>query len=1038
MKKINVFISAIGIIIMSACGSQATATPVTTNTPTKISPTATSTPTSSPTPIPLPPVISASNAINLQEDFRIGPGAVSDAVWLPDGNVILAYSTGVSIYNPDTGDLIKSVEPENKAIGPSIISPDGKRVAVLINKDNKVLVWDADTGKIEYELETRCQVYNFFGQEIAFNSDGSQLAVCDEEGVSLWDLSNGTKIHVFKMKRKDHLSIVFNPKNNTLATAGSAFTFTDIAIWDLTSGEVIKNLPQLSSWIAWNIRFNHQGNILAWGAPGKLFEGPKITLHDINTNQGQTIFAGGFAVFEFSPDDTTLTFGSVYGKGARLLDVATGEYVTEPKNNAAPARLIKYSPDGSQFIAGWNDFSVFRDVGSTELKRLGTFLDYTQIAFDPNGKYIAANGDFVTLWDLQTKKPALEHVFASGNNFLFTPNGDGLITNAWKNDSWWAGIQQWDFNTENQQNFDGTVADSSIVNIPPLFSPSGDLLAIGIPLDATRENGTYIRFWDANSKKILFDIKLSYLSDYEFSPDGKIFVSAGKKTITIWDLYTQTPSKQFESPKDVYDISFSPDGALIAAAAVNGVYVWDINSGELISEFNDLKELRSPTSSTRQVVFSPQGNMLAAIGYDEDSHKILFVWDLSSNNLLYKIVGDQDNNAYRGSGRAGLLFSPGGSFIVTSGLKRDKGYEYIQFWDTSSGQLIKTLGYMVGSLSSPYANRFGFSPDGRIFAVADGTVHVLHIGASSDNGNEDILPTSIPILPPLPLPTATPQPAPAWDFNQNGNLEGWQAQNQLNPLQIRSENLVTESTGNDPFMVSPTIRLDASAFSHIEVRMKVSAGNTADLYFSTNSESGYDESKVVHFPITSDGQFQTYILDMSNVKKWGGEITQIRFDPTNTQADIEIDYIHILSSAMPNTAPAWDFNQNDVSEGWNAKNQLNPLRISAGSLVTKSTGDDPFMISPTIRLDASAFSHVEIRMKVSAGNTADIYFITNSESGYDESKAIHYPITSDGQFHTYTFSMANVKKWSGEITQIRFDPTNAQADIEIDYIHILP
>jgi len=770
--------------------------------------------------------------MNLQEGFRIGQGTVSDAVWLPDGNVALVYSTGVSIYNPDTGDLIKSVELENKVIDPSIMSPDGKRVAAPIYSDDKVLIWNANTGKIEYELEAKCQAQWFSYQMVAFNGDGSQLAVCDEEGVSLWDLSNGNKINTFKIERRDYLSIVFNPKSNILATSGYANGFTDTIIWDLASGEVVKKLPQIPSY-SFNIRFNHQGNILAWGNPDNPFKGPKITFYDINANQWHTIYMeDGFAIFEFSPDDKTLTFGSVYGKGTRLLDIDTGKYITKQKNNAAPARLIKYSPDGSRFVAGWNDFSVFKNVGSAELKRLGTFLDYAQIAFDPNGKYIAANGDFVTLWDLQTRKPALEHVFASGDNFLFTPNGDGLITNAWKNDSWWAGIQQWDLHTENQENFEGTIADSYAVNKPPLFSPSGDLLAIGIPLEYARNNGTYIRFWDANSKKILFDIQLSYLSDYEFSPDGKIFASAGKKTIYFWDLYTQTSSKQFDSPKDVYDIAFSPDGALIAAASANGVYVWNTNSGELISEFNDLKELQSPDSSTRQVAFSPQGNMLAAIGYDKDSHKILFVWDLSNNNLLYKIVGDEDNNAFRGSGRAGLLFSPGGSFIVTSGLKRLNG-EYIQFWDASSGQLVKTLDYTVG-FSSPYQSPFGFSPDGRLFAVADGTVHILSVATTSDNGKEDILPTSIPIVPRLPLPTPTVAPTVAvesifpnfrlveTDMFDNSNSPKWQ----LDPSAAKIKNGVLQFVGK----------------------------NWGGGHYETNLSEGY--GIIINFKYTQDSEFE--------------------------------------------------------------------------------------------------------------------------------------------------------------------------------------
>jgi len=681
--------------------------------------------------------------MNLQEDFRIGQGGVSDAAWLPDGNVALVYSTGVSVYNPDTGDLIKSVEPENKAIGFSLMSPDGKRIATFTYNGKKVLVWDANTGKIEYELETKCQAQMLVGnQTITFNNNGSQLAVCDEEGVSLWDLSSRKKINTFNISRKDYLAIAFNPKNNTLATSGTANDFTDIIIWDLASGEAIKKLPQMDAKAALNLRFNHQGNILAWrdlsGSTGS------IALYDINTNQRiLTIsnYAGIFDVFEFSPDDKTLTIGGAYGWGTQLLDIATGEFITEPNNNTV--YLIKYSPDGSRFIAGWQDFSVFKNVGDAEIKRLGGFMTYGQIAFDPKGKYIAAGGNFTALWDLQTKKQIFEHIFAYGGDFVFTPNGDGLITNAWNDNNWWASIQQWDLRTENHQNFEGTIITNFYVSKTPLFSPSGDLLAMGKPNfygNYSNRDTLYIRFWDPKSKKILFDIEHPSLSDIGFSPNGKIFASSGGKTIYFWDLDAQKTFMQLDASKDIYDIAFSPDSALIAAAADNGVYVWDTNSGKLIGEFNEI-------SHTMQVAFSPQGSILASIGYDKEFRKVLFVWDFSNNELLYKITGDIDINAdYWGkdaADHAGLLFSPDGSLIVTSGLKREglpdhhllfpgdpleQLSEYIQFWDTSSGQLIKTLEYTVGlNFFSPYRNRFGFSPDGRLFAIADGTVHILYV-----------------------------------------------------------------------------------------------------------------------------------------------------------------------------------------------------------------------------------------------------------------------------------------------------------------------
>lgn len=1039
MKK-SFFILVIVIQILTSCSTPNTQLPAASSTPTRVPSTATITPTFSPTPIPLPPVISAANVMNLQEDFSIGKGRVSDAVWMPDGNVALVYPMGISIYNSDTGTFIKSVEPSIGTSRYSIISPDGKRVAALMYENNKVVIWDANTGKIERELETGCQLHYFSYQVIAFNGDGSKLAACSEEGVSLWNLTNGDMIYTLKLKRKDFLSMTFNSTNDNLATSSYSNGYTDTLIWDTTTGEMIEKLPQIKSFTV-NLRFSHQGNLLAWIKPE--FINTNTSIYNITTNQTlQTIYDYRVAVFEFSPDDTTLILGGIYGWGTRLFDIAAGKFVTELNNNSA--NLIKYSEDGQRFVAGWGDFSVFRKIGDAQSIHLASFSKYSQVQFDPNGRYIAVGGDDtpVSLWDMQNKEQVFDHIMANGSNFLFTPSGDGIVTNAWANGTWQEALQEWDLSSKNQEFFgDMTTVWNRFQMPPPLLSPTGDLLVLR---GRKPWSDPLIGFWDAHSKEFIFEIPISGLIDYKFSPDGKIFASAGEKpTIDFWDLGSRKVVRQIKCPANIAAFAFSPDGVSIAAAAANGVYIWDTNSGELVSEFNDLKDLPHKSKTKyplRQVVFNPQGNILAAIGYDKDAHKTLFVWDLARNELMYRITGDEDPSA-GSAGHVGLLFSPGGSFIVTSGLKRLDNTEFIQFWDTSSGQLIKTLDYAVGFNDySPYLNRFSFSPDGRIFAVADidGIVHILQVPASMDNGKEDIPPTPIPTAQLPPLPTTTPKPAPAWDFDKNDDLEGWQAQNQLDSLQTRNESLITKSTGNDPFMVSPTISVDSAAYSHIEIRMKVSDGNTAGIYFSTNSESGHDETKAVHFPITGDGQFHTYILDMSKVKKWSGKITQIRFDPTNAQADIEIDYIHILSSAMPTISPAWDFNQNGDSEGWKAQNQFDPLQISAGSLFTKSTGSDPFMVSSAIRLDASAFSHIEIRMKISAGNTADIYFITNSESRYDESKVLHFPLSGVGQFQIYILDMSKVKKWSGEITQIRFDPTNAQADIEIDYIHILP
>jgi hypothetical protein len=74
-------------------------------------------------------------------------------------------------------------------------------------------------------------------------------------------------------------------------------------------------------------------------------------------------------------------------------------------------------------------------------------------------------------------------------------------------------------------------------------------------------------------------------------------------------------------------------------------------------------------------------------------------------------------------------------------------------------------------------------------------------------------------------------------------------------------------------------------------------------------------------------------------------------------------------------------------------------------------------------------------MKSTAGDWAQIYFITHSDTTWDEAKSVAVPITSDGNFHTYHIDMFQSAQYAGVITQIRLDPVVVSgADISVDYL----
>jgi hypothetical protein len=197
--------------------------------------------------------------------------------------------------------------------------------------------------------------------------------------------------------------------------------------------------------------------------------------------------------------------------------------------------------------------------------------------------------------------------------------------------------------------------------------------------------------------------------------------------------------------------------------------------------------------------------------------------------------------------------------------------------------------YLYPSLLDPDSSSRNFDTTGkRAF---------LYLTRFNKNTSSDPLNRDLVRIPVEFFPTENLGPVEAnglaWEFDDSGDTEGWEAWNQLAPLQVSNGRLFTESSGDDPYMGSSKFAIDAAALSRIEINMKVSAGVAAQLFFITNADSNYDEAKSLRFDIQGDGEFHTYALDMSRVPGWKDTITQIRLDPVETPATVEVEYIHI-------------------------------------------------------------------------------------------------------------------------------------------------
>lgn len=272
-------------------------------------------------------------------------------------------------------------------------------------------------------------------------------------------------------------------------------------------------------------------------------------------------------------------------------------------------------------------------------------------------------------------------------------------------------------------------------------------------------------------------------------------------------------------------------------------------------------------------------------------------------------------------------------------------------------------------------------------------------------------------------------PHTRWNFDLN-SLEGWRgdsegdsAQDGILTAHLPKERLFVSSGGlRVAGAVSPSVIVNARAQSD---------SAHLCLYFITSKDSAWGESKSSCADVPA-GEFHTSAFDLSEDEIWNSSvISQIGF-ASSTDTVVEFDSIQIEQRGQ-----AWEFEFDGDAEGWLVWNQLAPFVIEQGSLTTHSNGNDPYMGSPSLAIEAVKYPVIEIRMAVSAGNVGQIYFITSTDQNYDEAKVLPFSVISDGQIHTYILDMSTVARWKETITQIRLDPTDAKSSVEIDYIRIL-
>ena len=135
-----------------------------------------------------------------------------------------------------------------------------------------------------------------------------------------------------------------------------------------------------------------------------------------------------------------------------------------------------------------------------------------------------------------------------------------------------------------------------------------------------------------------------------------------------------------------------------------------------------------------------------------------------------------------------------------------------------------------------------------------------------------------------------------WNFDTTGNLEGWNGFNQWTSNTVSAGNLYGLSTGVDPYAHSAPTFTSMTLTPYVWVRMKQSAGTSAQIFYITEDDTAWNGAKSISFSIIPDNQYHDYFVDLDQPGA-SGVITQVRLDPTGvTNSTMAIDFVRLTNS----------------------------------------------------------------------------------------------------------------------------------------------
>jgi len=585
---------------------------------------------------------------------------------------------------------------------------------------------------------------------VAVAPDGKTLALGGNEGIRILELPTGKELRVLKTTPGfgfDYL--VYAPDGKTF---GAEDQLGRIVCWNPATGEAVGRITPATPPKGRPDRgfsFSGDGKYVATSSADfaaaqnyayicEVATGKPVTRVEALHNHGiRAVLSADGQVLATSGRYTSRGLAKISAKEneipqtIQLWDAATGKELCKVRTEGSEGvRNVTFSPDSKQMVAAIGNVGMVTwDVATG--KELHRFTGRSNIgaclAFSPDGKTLAAStfDDAVQTWDAATGKR--RGVYDVPRDPLprigFTTDGRLLA---------WGSIGQ-------------SVYVRDVLAEKPLTPTAGHqagLTDVGFTADGKVVSASWdgvVCFWSAagqetrrvqlrtggsvvrlrDGEAMPFPRDFLHSGGVRLSPDGKHVLGTRPDGTSLFELAKGrevcTLPSHFGAGLVV--AAFSSDGNLLAAASndlqtgVPALRLYDVNTGRELRKVDEV--LRG---DPRAVAFAPDGKMVVSASnlYQAGRAYRLGAWETATGKEQWRVERPQGPvQAVRCSsdGTTLAVLDPGGG---------------ISLYEAASGAELRRLGVQV---DNPIATTFGFSPDGRVLAVAvlDSAAHKSHV-----------------------------------------------------------------------------------------------------------------------------------------------------------------------------------------------------------------------------------------------------------------------------------------------------------------------